>query len=308
MTSILLDTLVTGLPLVPAGLAILLILRVRDDLDLTVGGSFATGAAVVSVLLTRGVPVVVALPAAVLTGSLLGLVTTGLHLRLRIPVLLVGLVMSLGLFSVNLRILGQPTLGLAGANTMFRPFGDLGPVARDLATIGLLSVVLVVVIGAMAWFLRTEIGLALRTSGVNMRMARAQGVSEASMLALDLALANGLAALAGALAAQNQGYVTVDMGDTSTLLAGIAALLLGELVFRPQASQVVRTLVAVAVGTLLYRLVLVVALRLGLPATDLRLVTALTLILAFAGQHLVRRAAARSVSAPAVADVAATAA
>jgi putative ABC transport system permease protein len=299
-----LDTLVTGLPMVPVFLGLYTVFRLREDLDLTIDGSFALGGAVCAVALVDGVHPLVALVAGALAGGVAGLVTAAVHLSLRIPVLLAGLVMSIGLFSVTLRVMGSPTIGLLGADTLYS-WATSGP-GRDLDVwISLiLGGVIALLLAAYALFLRTEIGLALRASGANARMARSQGVNDKAVLALALFLANALTAFGAGLLIQTQGFADVNMG-VGTVIAGVGAVLLGELFLRPTGSRVARIVLCVLLGTLAYRLVLVGALRAGLPAGDLRGVTALTLIAAVAAQRalggLVRgRRAGDAVPSPAV--------
>jgi putative ABC transport system permease protein len=287
MEHIFLDTLVAALPLVPVFMGIYMVFRIRADFDLTIDGSFALGGAVVAVALMHAVPVPVAMILAVMAAGATGLVTALLHLTLRIPVLLAGLVMSLGLFSVNLHVLGSPTLSLGTGSTLFSSAADLSFNKASLAISGLLAVILLVVLGAFALFLKTEIGLALRTTGVNERMARSQGVNDKALMALSLVIANGLAGLAGCLVVQNQGFVDVNMG-TGTFVAGVGAVLLGELLLRPSGSKVLRIVLAVVAGAIVYELILVVALREGLAASDLSGATALTLIVAVAAQRYLR--------------------
>ena len=279
-----LDTLVTGLPMVPVFLGLYTVFRLREDLDLTIDGSFALGGAVCAVALADGVHPLIALVAGALAGGVAGLVTAALHLSLRIPVLLGGLVMSIGLFSVTLRVMGSPTIGLLGADTLFS-WTASGP-GRDLDVwmSMILSGVIALLLAGYALFLRTEIGLALRASGANARMARSQGVNEKAMLALALCLANALTAFGAGLLIQTQGFADVNMG-VGTVIAGVGAVLLGELFLRPTGSRVARIVLCVLLGTLAYRLVLVGALRAGLPAGDLKGVTALTLISAVAAQR-----------------------
>jgi putative ABC transport system permease protein len=287
MTQTVLDTLVTGLPLVPVFMGIYLVFRIRDDFDLTIGGTFALGAAVVAVALSHGLSVSAAMLLAVAACAVAGLVTAALHLALRIPVLLAGLVMSLALYSVNLHVMGSPTVSLGTAATLFSAAGSLSPDAGALVVSGILAGLLAVVLGALGLFLKTEVGLALRATGVNPRMARSQGVNDRALMALSLMLANALAGLGGCLTAQNQGFADVNMG-TGTFVAGVGAVLLGELLVRPGRSTVTRIVLAVVAGTLGYELVLVVALREGLAASDLQGATALTLVVAVAGQRYLR--------------------
>jgi putative ABC transport system permease protein len=284
MDHVLLDTLVTGLPLVPVFLGIYTVFRIRTDFDLTVEGSYVTGGALCAVTLTHGWPAWLALLAGTAAAAAAGLVTGILHLALRVPVLLAGLVMSIGLFSVNLWLQGEPTVSLVEARTLFSGFATLSPEQDELATAGVMAGVVAVVYVLFGLFLRTELGLAMRATGVNTRMARSQGVNDNALTLLVLILANGLAGLGAGLAAQYQGYADVNMG-TGTFVAGVGAVLLGELLLRPTGSKLLRILACVLAGTLLYRFILVGALRIGLPANDLQGITAFTLIAAIAAER-----------------------
>lgn len=286
-STLLTDTLVTGLPFVPLVMGIYLVFRIRNDFDLTVDGSFVTGGAVGAMALVHGFGVPAAMVLAILAGGAAGLVTAALHIALRVPVILAGLATSIGLFSVNLHVMdGTPTVPLSGAATLFSGFDGLSAAARDWATIGVLIGVCVITLAAVGLFLRTEIGLALRVSGVNPALARSQGVHELALAALSLVLANALCGLSGALVVQQQGFADVNMG-VGTLLAGVGAFLVGELFTRPSGSRVLRALLAVFFGQLVYRFVLVFALQAGLPASDLKLATALALVAAFVANRLV---------------------
>jgi putative ABC transport system permease protein len=277
--NLLLDTAVTGLPYVLPFLGVLVVFRLLDRIDLTLDGSFALGAANAASTLAAGVPAWMSVLAACVAGALAGVATTLLHLVLRVPVLLAGIVMWIGLYSINLRVMGRPTLALDSAASLYAPFDNLERGGRDGWVIATLALVVLVVLVVVGFYLRTESGLALRATGINTEMARSQGVDDRLTVAVGLTGANSLAALGGALVAHGQGFAEVNMG-TGVLIAGIAAVLLGELVVRPGASNVARMLTSVAAGALLYRLVLLGALRAGLPASDLRLVTAVTLALA----------------------------
>jgi putative tryptophan/tyrosine transport system permease protein len=280
---ILVDTLVTGLPLVPAVLGIFLVLRIREDFDLTVEGSFALGAAVTATGIVGGIPAWLAMLIGVAAGCLAGFVTALLNLLLHIPVLMGGLIMNMGLFTVTLHVLGLPTVSLLGADTIFTAVAPHPGRAADLGMSAVLAVIVVVVLALFALFLRTEVGLALRASGANARMVRSQGVNDKGLLALSLMISNGLGALSGGLLAQVQGFADVNMG-VGVFLGGVGAVLLGSLLLSPTGSRVIRIVLAVLVGALVYRLILVAALRAGLPAGDLRGITALTLVVAVAAQ------------------------
>ena len=288
MSRLLFDTLITGLPLVLTVLGIYVVFRLRSDFDLTIDASFTMGGSVLTVLVAHDLPAWPALLVAMLAGGVMGLITTLLHLTLRIPVILAGLVMSIGFYSIALRVLGRPSLSLAGYSNILDPARSVtGRTAADLVTVGILAAVVLVVLAAVGILLRTEIGLALRATGINPVMARSHGVNDRAMVALSLFLANALAGLSGALVVQNQRFVDVNMG-VGTLIAGIGAVLLGDLLLRPAGSKVLRILLAVLVGSLLYRFILVGALRLGVPATDLKGVTALILVAALIAERFLR--------------------
>lgn len=285
--NILVDTLVTGLPMAPMFLGIYLTLRIRQDFDLTVEGSFPLGAAVTAVAMTHGVPAWVALILGVASGGASGLGTAALHLLLKLPVLMAGLVMTMALFTVTLRVLGMPTVSLIGVPTIFSPVVSEPGRTADLWMSAILFAVVAVVFAAFGLFLKTDLGLALRASGANARMVRSQGVNENALLILALMASNGLAALGGGLMVQVQGYADINMG-VGSFVAGVGAVLVGVLLLNPGGSQVARIVLAVLIGCLVYRLVLVSALRFGLSAGDLKGVTALTLIVAVAAQSYLK--------------------
>ena len=278
MSRLILDTLITGLPLVLSVLGIYVVFRLRADFDLTVDASFTMGGSVLAVLVAHGLPAWPALLVAGLAGGAMGLVTTALHLTLKIPVILAGLIMSIGFTSVVLRLLDRPSVSLAGQSTILDPARSAtDQLTADLTTVAILGGVVLSVLIAVGALLRTEVGLALRATGINPIVARSHGVNDKAMVGLALFLANGLAGLSGALVVQNQRFVDVNMG-VGTLIAGIGAVLLGDLLMRPAGSQVLRIMLAVLLGSLLYRFILVGALRVGVPATDLKGVTALILV------------------------------
>jgi putative ABC transport system permease protein len=278
------DTLVTGLPYVLPVLATYLVFRILGEIDLTIEGSFVLGAAVSAVLLVRGVPAPVATVAGGAAAAAAGALTAAVHVFLRIPVLMAGIVSMIALYTVNLRVMGRPSIGLTGAETVYAAFDGWQRTGRDLAIIAVLTVLVLAVVGGTAAFFRTEAGLALRSHGDGPRMARSHGVDGRMVTVIALAMANAASGLGGALVAQGQGFTDVNMG-LGVVVAGIAAVLVGELLVRPAQGRIVAPLVAVVVGAVVYRLVLVTALRAGLPPTDLKLVTAVVLVCVLALQR-----------------------
>ncbi len=267
--------------------------RVLDFPDLTVDGSFPLGAAVAATLITGGHPPLLATLAGVLAGAAAGLITAVLAVRLKIMGLLAGILSMVALFSVNLRVMGKPNVSLYGKETVFgwaEQAGIFGPWADVVVLLG----VVVAAKFAVDWFLATEIGLALRATGANPRMAEAQGVDNGRMTMLGMALANGLVGLAGALYAQNQGSADVSMG-IGTIVIGLAAVILGEAVTGPGA--IFRATLGCLIGALAYRLVVALALdagAIGIRPQDLNLVTAVVVAVAVVGSKWrLRRAGGR---------------
>lgn len=280
MSSIaLLGAVELGLVFGLVGLGVYLSFRVLNFPDLTVDGSFPLGGGVAAALVVAGVDPWLATFAAVLAGALAGLVTGWLNVRLKILHLLASILTMIALFSVNLRIMGRPNVALLGEATVLTPFEGLALPAPWLAPLVFLAVVVLATLLVDA-FLLSEAGLAVRATGANPRVARAQGVQTDRAILTGLALSNGLVALAGALFAQSQGGADVSMG-IGIIVVGLAAVILGETLV-PGRGVVVGTLACV-VGSLAYRLAIAVALNadiLGLKAQDLNLVTAVLVALA----------------------------
>jgi putative ABC transport system permease protein len=254
-------------------LGVYLSFRVLSFPDLTVDGSFPLGAAVVATAITSGVDPFLATGLALLAGGLAGLVTALLNVRFKILHLLASILTMIALYSINLRIMGRPNIALLTEPTVLTPFEGLGIPPLLLRPLLLALVVAVCLLLAIG-FLLSEIGLAMRATGANPRMAEAQGIPVGSMTCLGMALSNALVALAGALFAQANGFADVTLG-TGTIVVGLAAVIIGETILpRP---TVLAAVVGCVVGSLLYRLVVAFALEadfLGLEASDLNLITA----------------------------------
>ena len=258
-----------------------LTLRVLAFPDLTVDGSYTLGGATTAVLIVHGVQPFLATLAAIGVGLIAGLITGVLNAKLRLPALLAGILMMVGLYSINLRIMG-------GANvSLLRQVGIFDIVAKFLGlssgsvvvAIIIALVLAVIVFLILNWFLRTEIGLALRASGDNEQMVRSLGVDTDKNIMLGCSISNGLVALAGAIVAQGQGFADVGMG-IGMIVMGLASVIIGEALFRP--AGVARMLLAATGGAFVYRLMLTIALRLGMAPGDIKLITALLVIIALA--------------------------
>ena len=273
-------------------IGVFLTFRVLDFPDVTVDGSFPLGAAVAAVLITTGFNPWLAAAIAMVAGALAGLVTAFLNVRFRILNLLASILTMIALFSVNLRVMGKPNVALINADTMLSPFFGLG--LREVYVRPLFVGVLVVIAVILVWrFLESDAGLAMRATGANARMARAQGVDTRRQVYLGLALSNALVALGGALFAQTNGFADVTSG-VGTIVVGLAAVIIGETLFG--ARGILLALIGCIVGSILYRIAIQLALStdaLGLKASDLNLVTAVLVAVALILPHL-RRGGARS--------------
>lgn len=248
--------------------------RVLDFPDLTVDGSFPLGAAVAASLIVAGIDPFTATFVAVLAGAVAGLVTAWLNVRFNILHLLASILVMIALFSINIRIMGRPNVALLGQSTILTPFEDLG-LPYDVLRPALMTVVVLAVTFLLGRFLLSELGLAMRATGANPRMARANGIPTGGLVCLGMAISNAMVALAGALFAQTNGFADVTVG-VGTIVVGLAAVILGETLFRTRSVAIL--LLACILGSIAYRLAVAFALNLdalGLQASDLNLVTAL---------------------------------
>ena len=267
-----------GLVFALVALGVFISFRILDFPDLTVDGSFPLGAAVAATLILADWNPWAATGLATLAGAASGIVTATLNVRFKILHLLASILTMIALFSINLRVMGRPNVAILIQDTVLTPFYGLGQqlglsdaVVRPLFVLA----VVFVVVALLARFLTSEFGLAMRATGVNARMARAQGVSTDLHIYVGMALSNALVGLAGALFAQTNGFADVTSG-IGTIVIGLAAVIVGETVVRSRV--IVWMLVGCVVGSILYRIAIQVALNadfIGLRASDLNLVTAL---------------------------------
>ncbi|ESA36900.1 abc transporter permease [Leptolyngbya sp. Heron Island J] len=264
----------TGLLYGFLSLGVYLSFRVLKFPDLTVDGSFPLGAAVVATLITQGVNPWVATVVAMMAGALAGLCTAFLSVRFNILNLLASILTMIALYSINLRIMGRPNVPLLNQPTLFDGLETVLPIwVLLLVGLGLTKL-------AIDFFLTSDLGLAMRATGMNPVMASAQGIYTDRLILLGMAMSNALAALSGALFAQVNGFADVALG-VGTVVVGLATVILGEAIFP---SRTVRwATLAVVLGCLIYRLVIAIALNadfLGLRAQDLNLVTAMIVVMA----------------------------
>lgn len=260
--------------------------------DLTVDGSFPLGGAVCAILISTGTNPWLATLAGTAAGAVAGLITGWLNVRLKIMDLLASILMMIGLYSVNLRIMGGPNVPLINETTLFtllQPDSVADYVMRPL----ILFVIVVLAKLGLDWFFATERGLAIRATGSNARMARSQGVNTGAMILLGMAISNGLVGLAGALFVQTQGGSDISMG-IGTIVIGLAAVIVGESILPSR--RIVWATLAVVVGAIVYRFFIAAALNsdfVGLKAQDLNLVTALLVTVALVIPQLKRKFAQR---------------
>lgn len=277
MFDLLLPTISQGLLWSFLALGVYITFRVLDIADLTVEGSFPLGASVAVTLLVKDVNPVTAILAAALAGGVAGVVTGLLHTKLRIPALLAGILTMIALYSVNLRIMGKANISLLGKETAFTLVESNLGVAYSQAVllVGLISCVLFSVL--MYWFFGTEIGAAIRATGFNPQMIRAQGVDTNIMLLIGLFFSNALVAVAGSLVAQSNGFADVGMG-VGTIVIGLASVIIGEVLFGTRSFK--NSLISVILGSIVYRLVIAIVLQMGMPPNDLKLFTAVLVAIA----------------------------
>lgn len=258
-------------------LGVFLSFRILDVPDMTCEGSFPLGGAIAATMVVAGVSPWLAIVAAVIGGMVAGAVTGILYTKLKIPAILAGILTMIALYSINLHVMGKANVSLLRTDTIFRlasRFLDCGSSVAALVVSGGLILVLVLWV---YWFFGTELGMCIRATGFNVHMMRAQGVNTDTMTILGLLLSNGLIGACGAVVAQNNGFADVGMG-IGTLVIGLASIIIGEVVLN--ATSFKTSLIAVMVGSVIYRVIIAVVLYMGMEPNDLKLFTAVVVVLA----------------------------
>ncbi len=258
-------------------LGVYITFRLLDFADLTVDGSFATGGAVCAVSLVGGINPIIAVLLAMAAGCVAGFVTGFLHTKFEIPAILAGILTQIGLYSINLRIMGRSNTPLLQQDDMFKGFAQMSGLPASWATfiVGMIFVVAVIVF--CYWFFGTEIGSAIRATGNNEHMVRSLGVNTNTTKILGLMLSNGLIALAGALVTQSQGYADIKMG-IGAIVIGLASIVIGEVIFGRKGFAI--RLTSIVVGSIIYRIIVALVLQMGLSTDDLKLLTAILVAIA----------------------------
>lgn len=286
------------------GLGVYITFKILDIPDMTCDGSFALGGCFCATLIAKGgMNPYLALLLATIAGGVAGLVTGVLHTKLKIPAILSGILTMLGLYSINMRIMGQSNTPIITRNgdhsTLFTDLTSIFPKSfqelsshKDIVTgiYGILFVVLFIFL--LYWFFGTEIGSALRATGNNESMVRALGVSTDGMKILGLVLGNCLVAFSGALVAQSNEVADVGMG-TGTIVIGLASIVIGEVTFGQKLSFYMK-LFSVIVGSIVYRIIIAVVLQVGMNPNDLKLLSAGIVVVALVISNSIRRTTQKS--------------
>ena len=247
--------------------------RILDVADLTVDGSFATGGAVAVVLILRGCNLWLAMLAAFAAGLIAGAVTGLLHTFMGIPPILAGILTQLSLYSINLKIMGKANQSINVNQTdllVSLRWVKEWALRNPIATVG---IVMALLIAVLYWFFGTEMGCAIRATGINLHMSRAQGINTSFNKVLGIMLSNGLVAFSGAFLAQYQGFADVKMGQ-GAIVIGLAAVIIGEALFGKIFKNFALRLLSVAIGSIIYYIVIQAVITLGFDANLLKLLSA----------------------------------
>ena len=264
-------------------LGVYLTFRILNIADMTCDGSFALGGSTCAILVTKGMNPLFAVLIAFFTGLVAGLATGLMHTKLKIHEILAGILSMIALYSINIRIMGKSNTPLLGVQTIMTNMQDRFGITPNIASFIVGVIFGIVLIVLLYWFCGTELGSCIRATGNNEKMVRAMGVDTDKMKLLGLMLSNGLIALSGALVAQQQGYGDVGMG-TGAIVIGLASIILGESIFAwfNKRFAFYVTLLSILLGSLVYRLIIAIVLQLGLKSSDLKLLTAIIVVIALA--------------------------
>ena len=255
-------------------LGVFMTFRILQTPDLSVEGTIVLGAAMTARMIADGANPFAATAMSMLIGCAAGLCTGILHTKFKIPAILAGILTMIGAYSVVIRILGSANVSLLRMTTVFTFLQNMGLSSRN--SVILFGGVFACIVGALLYcFFGTEVGAAMRATGNNRNMVKAQGINVDAMVILCLMIANGLVGLAGSLIAQDQGFASADMG-AGTIVIGLASVIIAEVLFRVR--MVWARLISLLAGAIIYRLVIALVLEMGMAPTDLRLFQALTVV------------------------------
>ena len=278
------DALSLGLVWGIMAIGVYITFKVLDIPDMTVDGTFALGGCIVAATITTGVNPVISMVLAVICGMAAGLVTGILHTKLKIPAILAGILTMLAIYSIDLMIMGgKSNIGMAQfgnmkVTTVLDAIPEMLGLSAKMTNLTIGVVLAAAIIAVLYWLFGTEIGCLIRATGINEDMVKAQGGNTQMMKILGLIIANGLVAFSGALVAQIQRYGDVGMG-TGTIVIGLASIIIGEVLLGKRSSFKVR-LTSVFVGSMIYRVIIAIVLLLGFNPNNLKLLTAVLVIIA----------------------------
>jgi putative ABC transport system permease protein len=305
--NLLIGTFTIGLILSLLALGVFISFRIFAFPDITADGSVTLGASVAATLLVHGVTPPVASLAAFGAGTVAGACTGTLNTRFKINPLLSGILVMTALYSVNLHVMGSSNVPLLSVNTLATQSERIGVKlmggatsfglagwevsVRDASVLGAIVLAVLLTGGLLYWFLRTNLGMAMRATGDNVQMVRALGVNDGNMIVFGLSISNGFVALSGALLAQYQGFADVGMG-IGMVVWGLASVIIGEALVGT--NQLGMTIVGTVMGSVLFRLMVAVALRWGLSPNDLKLITAAFVFVALILPQFIRKGRMRS--------------
>ena len=304
--NLLVGTFTIGFILSLLALGVFISFRIFAFPDITADGSVTLGASLAATLLVRGVTPPIASLAAFGAGMLAGACTGTLHTRFKINPLLSGILVMTALYSVNLHVMGSSNISLLGVKTLATQSERMGVKlmrgatsfdlagwdvsVRDVTVLGAIVLAVLLTGVLLYWFLRTNLGIAMRATGDNVQMIRALGVNDANMIVFGLAISNGFVALSGALLAQYQGFADVGMG-IGMVVWGLASVIIGEALVGT--NQLGLTIIGAVMGSVLFRLMVAVALRWGLSPNDLKLITATFVFVALIVPQFMRKSSMR---------------
>lgn len=258
--------------------------RVLDFADLTVDGSLALGGSVSALLISNGMDPFLSILVATVAGIIAGCITGILHVKLKIPGILAGILTMTALYSINIRIMGKANTPLLGKETIFtftnKILSFTGSNSQIVSSIILGIMICIAIIITLYWFFGTDLGFSIRATGNNKNMVSALGINVGIMQIIALALSNGLIAFSGAFIAQSQGYADINMG-VGALVCGLASIIIGETFIKSDFNFMIK-LIFVVLGSIFYRIIIALALQMGMNPSDLKLFTAIIVAVALA--------------------------
>lgn len=265
--------------------------RILDFADLTVDGSLALGGSVSALLISNGINPFLSILVATVAGIIAGCITGILHVKLKIPGILAGILTMTALYSINIRIMGKANTPLLGKETIFtfinKIFSFTGSNSQIISSIILGIMICIAIIITLYWFFGTDLGFSIRATGNNKNMVSALGINVGIMQIIALALSNGLIAFSGAFIAQSQGYADINMG-VGALVCGLASIIIGETFIKSDFNFMIK-LIFVVLGSIFYRIIIALALQMGMNPSDLKLFTAIIVAVALAIPNFSKR-------------------